>query len=135
MDGDPLELRQNPDLIQRRLTTALIDVVVREGRCAGGMHPRPLTLDRQAGFILVDDVGLDQGVFDLVLNIRQIGATSLKQGADGSFAHLDCQQISHDLCCSRQRQQLLLHQIHRHGSDRRPIFPRDAQRVLTHRVG
>ncbi len=122
MDGDPVELWQNADRFQRLVATARIDVIVREGLGAGGMHPRALALHIQSGFILVDDVGLDQGGFDVLLDVRQIGRTALDQGTDGAFAHLDSQQVPHDLCGSRQGQQLLLHQIHRHRSNRWSIL-------------
>jgi hypothetical protein len=108
MDGDPCELGQNPDRFQCLVTTARIDVIVGEGLGAGGMHPRALALDIQPGFILMDDLGLDQSGFDVLLNVRQIGRTALDQGANGAFAHLDPQQVTHDLCGSRQGQQLRL---------------------------
>jgi len=108
MDGDPLELWQNADRFQRLVATALIDVIVREGLGAGGMHPRALALHIQSGFILVDDCGLDQGGFDVLLDVRQIGGTALDEGANGAFAHLDSQQVPPDLCGSRQGQQLRL---------------------------
>ncbi len=122
MDGDPVELRQNPNRVQGLAATARIDMVVREGWGAGGMHPRALALHIQPGFILMDDVGLYQGGFDVLLDVRQIGRTALDQGTDGAFAHLDSQQVLHDLCGSRQGHQLLLHQIHRHRSNRRSIL-------------
>lgn len=121
-DGDAGEVGQNPDRGQCLMAAAGIDMIVGEGGSAGGMHPRALALHIQPGFILMNDLGLDQGGFDVLLDVRQIGRTALDQAANGAFAHLDSQQVSHDLCGSRQGQQLLLHQIHRHRSNRWSIL-------------
>jgi len=52
----------------------------------------------------------------------KLAAQRRDQGANGTFAHLDSQQVPHDLCSSRQGQQLLLHHIHRHRSNRWSIL-------------
>jgi len=126
MNGDSVELRQNPDRLQRFLPTARI---VRKGLGASGMHPVAFAQDIQPRFILVDDVCCDQGVFDLLLDAHQSGRTALDQGTDGSFAHRHSQQISHDLRGACQGQQLLLNQIHRHRANRRPILHRRTHRL------
>jgi hypothetical protein len=80
MDGDPVECGQNPDRFQRLVTSARIDMIVREALGAGGMHPRALALHIQPRFILMDDLGHDQGSFDVLLDIRQIARTAAGSG-------------------------------------------------------
>src|SRR5258708_40173522 len=55
MDGDTLELRQNPERIQSLLTTALIDGIVSEGLCAVVLHPIPPAQRRKPRFFWVHD--------------------------------------------------------------------------------
>ncbi len=76
------------------------------------MLPIPLACNVEAGFILMDDVRLDQGLFDLLLDFHQLCRTSLDQLAERAFTHLHSQQVAHHLTGSGQRHQLLLVQIH-----------------------
>src|SRR5260370_22402715 len=65
----------------------------------------------QSCFILMDHLALDQGLFDLLLHASQLSGTPLNQLPDGSFTHLDEEQVPHHLTGAGQRQQLLLDQI------------------------
>src|SRR6266568_3417931 len=116
VDRDPGELRQNPDRFQCRLTSALIHVIVGEGRRAGHVHPVPFACHIQSCLILMDHIAVDQGCFDLLLHGGQLSRTAFDQLPDRPLTHLDEEQVSHHLTGTSQWQQLLFDQIHRRRS-------------------
>src|SRR6266568_2773873 len=116
MDRDPYEIRQNPNGFQCSLTPARIDVIVREGRRAGHMHPLPFSCHIQSCFILMDDRSFFECLFDLLLHWDQLSRTPFDQVTDVPFTHLDSQQVAHHLARAGQWQQLLFDQIHRSRS-------------------
>jgi hypothetical protein len=122
VDRDPAELRQDADGLQGRLSSAPIDVIVREGGRAGHMHPVPFAGYREARFILMDHFALDQGRFDLLLHRGQRLRAAFDHLPDGPFTHGHCQQVPHHLTGTRQWQQLLFDQIDGNRSHLRAIL-------------
>jgi hypothetical protein len=116
VDRDPCEMRQDPDGFQGRLTSALIHVIVGEGRRARHVHPVSKALHIQPGFILMNDLRLFQRRFDLLLPRGQLKRAAFDQLPDRPFTHLDSQQVPHHLTGAGQWQQLLFDQIHRRRS-------------------
>src|SRR5437660_1351296 len=141
MDRDPRERRQDPDSIQGGLTSVGMHLIMGQGRRASHMHPVSLPRHTQSRLILMDDLRLDQGVFDLLLHLHQPCCAFLGQLTQGAFAHLDAYQITQALTSSCQRQQLLLGQIYRCRGKGRSVLDgsgslmrkRSSGDVLTHR--
>ena len=65
----------------------------------------------------MDHFGFFQALFDLLLDWSQLSGTAFDQVTHRALAHLDSQQVAHDLTGTGQWQQLLLCQIHGNGSD------------------
>src|SRR5260221_4692519 len=142
VDRDAAELRQDANGFQGRLTSAQNNVIVGEGRRAGDVHPVSEARHMQTRFILVNDLSVLQRRFDLLLHRGQLPRTAFDQLPERPFAHLHSQQIAHHLARSRQRQQLLLHQIHGSCANRWPALDgsgnlfgkRSSIHVLSHRA-
>src|SRR5947199_10623699 len=79
MDADACETRQDANRVQRVLSSALIHLIMSEGRRTGDMLPVALPSDRHARFVLMNDCGLPQGLFDLVLDGSQLRGGALDQ--------------------------------------------------------
>src|SRR5436305_13229465 len=58
VDGDPHEMRQDPDGFQCFLTSTLLHLIVSESRCAGDVHPVPFALHPQPRSIWMTDLRL-----------------------------------------------------------------------------
>ena len=116
VDRDPGEMRQDPDGFQCGLSSTLIHVIVSESRRARHVHPVAKALHMQPGFILMDHLALNQGLFDLLLYRGQLSRAASDQVRDGAFTHVDSQQVPHHLTSTGQGQQLLFDQIHCHRS-------------------
>ena len=102
VDRDASELRQDPDRLECCLTSTGIDMIVRQRRRTGDMHPVSFARNGQAGFILMDDFGFLQHLFDLVLDGSQLSGTAFDQLTHRAFAHLHPQQVAHDLAGTGQ---------------------------------
>jgi hypothetical protein len=97
MNPHPGERRQDADSFQCGLTSALMHLIMGQGRCTRHMHPVSLARHLQSRLILMDDLRLDQGCFDPLLHLHQLCGTFLGQLTQGAFAHLDAQQITQHL--------------------------------------
>src|SRR5713101_1958517 len=122
MDADAFENRQDANRIQRVLSSALIHMILGEGRRTGDMLPVSLPRHRHARFVLMKNGSLDQRLFDLVLDGSQLGGRALDQFPYRPFTHLDPQQVTQDFTGAFQRQQLLLVQIDGRRSDHRSVL-------------
>src|SRR5712692_6832562 len=122
MDADAFENRQDPNRVQSVLSAALIHMIMGEGRSTRDMLPVSLPSHRQARFVLMNNGGLDQRLFDLLLDGSQLGGRALDQFPHRSFTHLDPQQVTEDFTGAFQRQQLLVCQIDGHRSDQRSVL-------------
>src|SRR6266851_1613242 len=122
MDADAFENRQDPNRVQRVLSAALIHMIMGEGRSTRDMLPVSLPSHRQARFVLMNNGGFDQRLFDLLLDGSQLGGRALDQFPHRSFTHLDPQQVTEDFTGAFQRQQLLVCQIDGHRCDQRSVL-------------
>lgn len=122
MDTDAFEDRQDANRVQGVLSAALIHMIMGEGRRTRHMLPVSFPSDRHAGFVLMKHGGLDQGLFDLLLDGSHLRSGALDQFPHCPFTHLHSQQITHHLTGPPQRQQLLLGQRDRCGSNQRSIL-------------
>src|SRR6266705_1319617 len=84
---DPAEMRQDPDGGECSLTSTLIHVIVSESRRARHVHPVAKALHMQPGFILMDHLALNEGLFDLLLYRGQLFRAAFDQTPDGAFTH------------------------------------------------
>ena len=122
MDADAFEDRQDANRVQRVLSSALIHLIRGEGRRTADMLPVSLPSHRQARFVLMKNGGLEQRLFDLLLDGSQLGGCALDQFPHRCFTHLDPQQVTQDFTGAFQRQQLLLCQIDGCRSDQRSVL-------------
>src|SRR5712691_4687674 len=122
MDADAFEDGQDANRLQSVLSSALIHMILGEGRRTGDMLPVSLPSDRQARFVLMNDGGLNQRLFDLLLDGSQLAGRALDQFPHRGFTHLDPQQVREDFTGAFQRQQLLLCQIDGRRSDQRSVL-------------
>src|SRR6266536_5455833 len=122
VDRDAGEMRQDADGFQGHLPSALIHVIVGEGRRARHVHPVAFAAHRKPRFILMNDLSFLQGLFDLLLHRGQCKRAAFDQFPDGPFTHLHSQQIPHHLTGAGQWQQLLFDQIHGSRSHVRSIL-------------
>src|SRR5712691_8465490 len=72
MDADAFEDRQDANRLQRVLSSALIHMILGEGRRTGDMLPVSLPSHRHARFVLMKNGGRDQCLGDLVLDGSQL---------------------------------------------------------------
>ena len=110
MQASALKLRQDADGVQGFFAAFGMDRIV--GQRLGGTDVRPPALARhiQAAFILMEHVGLDQRLFDLLLyRFKQRGGP-LHLGDDRGLRDGDAQQIKEHFASPSQRQQMLHHQ-------------------------
>src|SRR5260370_531406 len=94
MDADAFENRQDPNRVQSVLSAALIHMILGEGRSTGDMLPVSLPSHRQARFVLMKNGGLDQRLFDLVLDGSQLGGRALDQFPHRCFTPLTPHQVT-----------------------------------------
>src|SRR5229473_5559881 len=79
MDADALEDGQDANRVQSVLSSALVHMIMGEGRRTGDMLPVSLPSHRHARFVLMNDGGLNQRLFDLLLDGSQLGGHALDQ--------------------------------------------------------
>ena len=79
------------------------------------MHPLALACHIQTGFILMDHVACDQGLFDVLLDLGQIAGAPQGQVAERALAQRDGKHVLHHLAGACQGKQLLLDQVDRYG--------------------
>ena len=124
MDAGSRKPWQDADGIQGDFASLGMNRVMGELGGTGHMHPVPQAVDVEARFILMEDVGFHQRFLDLLLDLNQVPATALDQARQRAFAHLDLQQVREHFTGSAPGQELLLHQVDRHGSHPRPVLDR-----------
>src|SRR5260370_9729329 len=105
MDADAFEDGQDANRVESVLSAALIHMIMGEGRRAGDMLPVSLPSHRQAGFVLMKNGGLDQRLFDLLLDGSQLGSRALDLFPRRCFANRDPPRVGEDLpaSCARHR--------------------------------
>src|SRR6266700_196381 len=122
MDADAREDGQDANRVQSVLSSATIHMIMGEGCRTGDMLPVSLPSHRHARFVLMKNGGLDQRLFDLLLDGSQVAGRALNQFPHCPFTHLDPQQVREDFTGAFQRQQLLLRQIDGRRSDQRSVL-------------
>src|SRR5258708_4557968 len=122
VDTDALEERQDANRVQSLLSSARIHMIMGQARRTRDVLPVSLSSNPHARFVLMQHGGLDQGLFDLVLDASQLAGRALDQLAHRGLTHLHPQQVREHFTRAFQRQQLLLGQIDGHRCDARSIL-------------
>src|SRR5437588_2184027 len=122
MNADTFENRQDANRVQSILSSAPIHMIMGEGRRTGDMLPVSLPSHRQARFVLMKNGGLDQRLFDLLLDGSQLAGGALDQFPHRCFTHLHPQQVREHFTAAFQRQPLLLCQIDGRRSTHRSVL-------------
>src|SRR5579875_1477571 len=122
VDANALEEGQDANGVQGLLSAAGMHLIMRQAGRTGHMLPVSLSSHPHPCFVLMKHGCLDQGFFDLLLDVRQFPGGALDQFAHRRFTHLHPQQIRQDFPRAFQWQQLLLAQIDGHRPDPRSIL-------------